>query len=61
LNLVDKVKEENYKYAQPDTTESRIGFVKAKNNKHLIDLFNKRFLELEKEGTIKEITDKYLA
>jgi methyl-accepting chemotaxis protein len=61
LKLIDKVKEENYKYAQPDTTESRIGFVKAKNNKHLIDLFNKRFIELEKEGTIKEITDKYLA
>lgn len=60
LNLIDKVKEENYKYAQPDTTESRIGFVKAKNNKHLIDLFNKRFLELEEEGTIKKITEKYL-
>ncbi len=60
LNLVDRVKEEKYKYAQPDTSESRIGFVKAKNNKHLLDLFNKRFKELEKDGTIKKITEKYL-
>lgn len=60
LNLVDRVKEEKYKYAHPDTSESRIGFVKAKNNKHLLDLFNKRFKELEKDGTIKKITEKYL-
>lgn len=60
LNLVDRVKEEKYKYDQPDTSESRIGFVKAKNNKHLLDLFNKRFKELEKDGTIKKITEKYL-
>ena len=61
MNINDKVKEEKYKYVQADTTESRIGFVKTKNNKHLIDLFNKKFKELEKYGTIKEITEKYLA
>ena len=60
LNLADKIKEENYKYIQPDTTESRIGFVKTKNNKHLIDLFNKRFKEFEEDGTINKITEKYV-
>jgi ABC-type amino acid transport substrate-binding protein len=28
---------------------------------HLIDLFNEKFKELEKDGTIKKITEKYLA
>lgn len=60
LNFANKVKEEKYKYVQADTTESRIGFTRAKNNKHLIDLFNKKFKELEKDGTIKQITEKYL-
>lgn len=60
LNFAHNVKEEKYKYVQADTTESRIGFTRAKNNQHLIDLFNKKFKELEKDGTIKQITEKYL-
>jgi|LAHS01.1.fsa_nt_gb methyl-accepting chemotaxis protein len=60
LKLDDKVKLENYKHVQEDKTETRMGFCKIKNNTEIIDLFNKKYVQLEHDGTIKEITKKYL-
>jgi len=60
LGLGNKVKVENYKHVEADTSETRIGFCKIKDNKEAINLFNKKYLELEKDGIIKKITNKYL-
>nr|WP_312577802.1 transporter substrate-binding domain-containing protein [Sedimentibacter sp.] len=61
LGLGDKVKLENYKHVEADTSETRLGFCKIKNNREVIDLFNKKYLELKNDGTIERITKKYLA
>ncbi|MBP1926569.1 methyl-accepting chemotaxis protein [Sedimentibacter acidaminivorans] len=60
MRLGNKIKLENYKHVEADTTETRLGFCKIKNNKEAIDLFNKKYFELENDGTIKKITKKYL-
>lgn len=60
MGLSNKIKLENYKHVEADISETRLGFCKIKNNKKIIDLFNNRYSELEKDGTIKKITKKYL-
>lgn len=60
MGLSNKIKLENYKHVEADISETRLGFCKVKNNKKIIDLFNNRYTELEKDGIIKKITKKYL-
>lgn len=60
MGLGNKIKLEKYKHVEADTSETRLGFCKIKNNREAIDLFNKKYFELENNGIIKKITKKYL-
>ncbi len=60
MGLGNKIKLEKYKHVEADISETRLGFCKIKNNSEAINLFNKKYLELENNGTIKKITKKYL-
>ena len=61
LGLENAIKVENYKYVESNSSDTRLGYCKIKDNKEAIDLFNKKYPELEKDGTINKILQKYLS
>ncbi len=60
LKLENEVKTENYKYAELNGSDTRMGYCKIKDNQKAIDLFNRKYPELESNGTIDKIVQKYL-
>jgi len=60
LKLENEIKTENYKYAEFNASDTRMGYCKIKDNQKAIDLFNRKYPELESNGTIDKIVQKYL-
>lgn len=60
IGLENLIKAENYKHIEFNSSDVKLGYSKIKNNKEAIELFDKKYPELEKDGTIKKITKKYL-
>lgn len=60
IGLENLIKAENYKHIELNSSDVKLGYSKIKDNKEAIELFDKKYPELEKDGTIKKITEKYL-
>lgn len=60
LGLDKRIKTENYKHAEFNTSDTRMGYCKIKNHKKAIELFNSKYHELESNGTIDKIVKTYL-
>ena len=60
IGIIKKIKLENYKHVEFNSSDVKLGYSKVKGNKKAIDLFNIKYPELENNGSIKKITQKYL-
>lgn len=60
LSLSNLIKEEPFTMEDVDSSEHRLGFSKVNNLQQYIKVFEKRYKELESNGTIETIYKKYL-
>jgi len=61
LGFDNLIKLENYKHVEFNSSDVKLGYSKIKGNMEAIDLFNRKYPELENDGSIKKITKKYSA
>lgn len=60
LNLSDQIKEESFTMQDVDSSEHRLGFSKVNNLREYVEIFETGYRELESNGTIEKIYNKYL-
>jgi len=60
LNLNDQIKEESFTMKDVDSSEHRLGFSKVNNLGEYIEIFETGYRELESNGIIEKIYNKYL-
>lgn len=59
LKLENYVYKQSYVFIDNNTSDTRLGFRKFKNVENIIELFELKFKELKKNGTIEEIVKRY--
>lgn len=59
-NMKDLVDTISFRFEEKDGTDTRIGFKKDSNMDKYIKMFNEGFKEIEKDGTLSRIEQKYI-